>query len=142
MDFFYDSGDEDSDDPLQTALRSIPDKLLPFREHAPSRLRMQQADGPFSAEYARTRHGFFSALVWRGVTFGPAFANDHTNSAVFTSLEDWKESVDACGPQEESYFCDRSAYGMCNPHRTPALVNKILGSNGGAITGSSLLSGA
>ena len=59
---------------LKTEIDRIPDKLMPFHEHAPSRQRLRSDDGPFSMAYARTTEGAYSTAVWRGVTFGTPFS--------------------------------------------------------------------
>jgi len=61
---------------LKTAIAAIPNKLMPFREHAPSQLRICGNNELFSAAYARTTAGSYSAVVWRGVTFGTLFFHE------------------------------------------------------------------
>jgi len=100
---------------LKTAIAAIPNKLMPFREHAPSRLRIRGNNGPFSAAYARTTAGAYSAVVWRGITFGTLFSMN--NRMVFTSYDDFKSACMEADRQDARYFCDKGAYGQSNPMR-------------------------
>lgn len=68
---------------LKKEVERIPDKLIPFREHAPSRQRFRSDDGPFSMVYARMTEGAYSAAVWWGVTFATPFSIN--NRMIFTS---------------------------------------------------------
>jgi hypothetical protein len=87
-------------------------QLLPFRNLANSRKGILQRGGPYSSENVRTKEGFFSALIYRGVTHNTRFLLE--NKTLFTSLEDW-EAV--CKPHAEAgeppgYFCNVRAYGQ------------------------------
>ena len=106
---------------LKKEIDRIPDKLMPFREHAPSRQRIRGDDGPFSTAYACTTEGAYSAAVWRGVTFATSFSIN--NRMVFTSYEDFKLACREAGDQEKSYFCDSGAYGTINPQRKVELAD-------------------
>jgi len=103
---------------LQAHLKSNTDKFLIFRELAPSRARARSSEGPFTPELIRTTIGIYSAIVWRGITFGTAFAAD--GPMVFTSGHNFDAICSATGKTEE-YFCDKGAYGVPNPFRTAAL---------------------
>ena len=105
---------------LKKAMDKFPDKLIPFREQAPSRLRLRGEDGPFSKEYARTTKGAYSAAVWRGVTYATPFSI--LNRMVFTSYDDFELARMEAGSQDEGYFCDKAAYGTFNPVRTVKLA--------------------
>jgi len=96
-------------------IRDKPDKYNPFRELAPSRLRLKARGGPFSEELVRTTTGIFSAVVWRAITFSTQFAME--GPIVFTSSRDFDQKCKAMGKKDKSYFCDMSAYGSCNPKR-------------------------
>ncbi|KAA1470366.1 hypothetical protein DENSPDRAFT_685237 [Dentipellis sp. KUC8613] len=101
---------------LLKAIADKPDFLLPFREKAPSVLAVRKEDGPFSPGYLNTRAGFFSALIFRGITFRCDFLVNHRT--VFQSLEDWqtyRASLDPSLPP--TYFCKTDAYGK-NTKRT------------------------
>ena len=100
---------------LKKAIDAMPDKLMPFREHAPSRRRIRGDNGPFTAAYARTTAGAFSGAVWRGITFTTPFSMN--NRMVFTSYEDFNLACREAGKQGEAYFCDKGAYGQSNPSR-------------------------
>jgi hypothetical protein len=103
---------------------SSTDKLLPFRNSADSRMRILKPGGPFSPENVRTKEGFFSALVYRGITHNTLFLQE--NKTLFTSLDDW---YDTCQPhhvsgQKQGYFCNRSAYGK-TPIRDRTVENVV-----------------
>ncbi|KAA1479995.1 hypothetical protein DENSPDRAFT_789805, partial [Dentipellis sp. KUC8613] len=90
------------------------DRYLPFRENGPSVLAIRRAGGPFSPEHIRTKAGFFSALVFRGVTFSTEFAIQHRT--LFHDLNDWNvyiQSVIDNSPSSlpATYFCKKHAYG-------------------------------
>ena len=109
-----------SNSKLKNQIDRIPDKILPFREHAPSRLRFRGDDGPFSMEYSRTTEGAYSAVVWRGITFGTPFSIH--NRMLFTSYQDFQLACQEAGEQEPIYFCDKVAYGTVNPSRNIGLA--------------------
>ena len=107
---------------LKETMDSKPDKIMPFREHAPSRLRIRGPDGPFSANYARTTTGAYSAVVWRGVTFATPFSmNDRM---IFTSYDDFQLACREAGQHESGYFCDPGAYGRINVNREVKLAEE------------------
>lgn len=106
---------------LKKEMDKIPDKLMPFREHAPSRQRIRSNNGPFSVAYARTTEGAYSAAVWRGITFATPFSIN--NRMVFTSYNDFKLACRDAGDQEKSYFCNSAAYGTINPQRRVELAD-------------------
>lgn len=114
---------------LQSSVLHDMDKLIPFRERAPSRTLMQQDLSPFSQSMARTRKGLFSALSWRGITYHTTFSLE--TSPVFDDIDDWNARLIAMEhrPNElslsnpESYFCDMAAYGRSNPHRKVELAD-------------------
>ncbi|TFK62887.1 hypothetical protein BDN72DRAFT_902867 [Pluteus cervinus] len=85
------------------------DKKLAFRDKAASRRRVLETPGPFSPVYLRTRAGFFSALVHRGITHHTQFLLE--NKTVFSSYEDFKR-VASQHNEPPTYFCDKSAYGQ------------------------------
>jgi hypothetical protein len=100
---------------LKKRMESNLDKLMPFREHAPSRLRIRGSNGPFTAAYARTTAGAYSAVVWRGVTFSTPFSLN--NRMIFTSYDDFQLACREAGKHKKPYFCDMGAYGRSNPNR-------------------------
>lgn len=97
------------------------DNLLPFRDLAPSRVRILQDRGPYSPEHIRTISGFFSALIFRGITFGSQFLFDHFTT-VFENLDDWTATYRKLGSgHHSSFFCNPNAY----RNRTNRDVNSV-----------------
>ncbi|KAH6907178.1 hypothetical protein BKA70DRAFT_1223557 [Coprinopsis sp. MPI-PUGE-AT-0042] len=89
------------------------DKKLPFRNMAPSRRAVLDADsGPFSPNLIRTRQGFFSALVHRAITHHTPFLLDHEET-YFHDAEDFRKRMKQkkYRGQPATFFCDKSAYG-------------------------------
>lgn len=73
---------------MQNYVLTSQDRMLPFREHTPSRKVVRSVPSPFSPEHLRTSTGFFSAALIRAVTFGaPVLVED--NHTVF-DLASWK----------------------------------------------------
>jgi hypothetical protein len=89
------------------------DKYSAIREAAPSRLRMQELDGPFSTERLRTRAGFFSALVYRGVIYNSKALHQHSCPVFFSSLQHFTQYRDRIA---QSDLCNQSAYGTPIAH--------------------------
>ncbi|KAF9521988.1 hypothetical protein CPB83DRAFT_900046 [Crepidotus variabilis] len=114
---------------LQKAFSRFPNKLLPFCELAPSRLHLRGHQGPFQPHVIRTTEGIFSAVVWRAITFGTKFAQNHTmqfrSAAHFDQV---CEAILATGGEAvedgKKYFCNGSAYGPHNPSRKVELAHK------------------
>lgn len=114
---------------LQEAVYKNADKLLPFRERAPSREIMLGDISPFSPSLVRTRKGLFSAALWRGITYNAPFS--HETSPVFDDLVDWNNRLISKANRpaeldilERSYFCDMSAYGHLNAGRKVELAEQ------------------
>jgi hypothetical protein len=105
--------------PTYKAMLANPDRLLPFREHAPSRIRSKSEDGPFHNSVARTRSGLFSALIWRGITFTAPFSLER--KMVFHSLQEFRDEVHdvRCSQKDTAYICNKRAYGVYNKYRSP-----------------------
>jgi len=104
------------------------DHYLPFREKAPSIRRIRQAGGPFDSDNLRTLPGFFSALVFRVVTFSTLYLFSH--APLLQSLDTWEESMSrikntvAKASNDQRYFCDPMVYGMatrCSVDIVPSL---------------------
>jgi hypothetical protein len=96
-------------------LRSVSassDRLLPFRNLAISRKRILQSGGPYAPEHIGTKEGFFSTLIYRGVTHNTPFLQEQ--KTFYTSLDDWKATCDPLrkAGKEKEYFCNLSAYGQ------------------------------
>lgn len=104
------------------AMIANPDRYLPFREWAPSRIRFKSQDGPFHESVVRTRSGLFSALIWRGITFTTPFSLER--KMVFHSLLEFQDEVSAVrrSQSDSRYICNPSAYGVYNKSRSPKLA--------------------
>nr|GAT44271.1 predicted protein [Mycena chlorophos] len=125
--------DEDDGQPSKwkTALGKYPDSLLPFRHLAPSLRHAYEADGPYAPANAGTEAGFYSALVFRGVTFNTPFSR--TGRQVFADHADFEHAqaearereINARRPapsDDSKFFCNKSAYGPANPARVVDLA--------------------
>lgn len=110
--------------PTYKAMIDNPDRFLPFREHAPSRIRFRSQDGPFHERVARTRSGLFSALIWRGITFTTGFSLEQ--KMVFHSLQEFQDEVsEVCHSHPDSgYICNPRAYGIYNKFRSLELAEE------------------
>lgn len=115
---------------LASRLKSNPDKFLMFRELAPSRTRARSLEGPFTPRLVRTTMGIFSALVWRGITFGTEFAA--VGDMVFRSADHF-DSIRTALRKPEKYFCDQRAYGTLNPSRSTDLAHNYWDSLKGGV---------
>jgi hypothetical protein len=92
------------------------DKKLPFRDLAPSRATVLGESGPFSESNLRTRGGLFSALVYRGATHNTPFLVER-GQHFFQNLHDFEQAVKDCGDQDDSFFVNKNAYGVCTNRR-------------------------
>ncbi|KAJ7653509.1 hypothetical protein B0H17DRAFT_1147034 [Mycena rosella] len=91
-----------------TLLRTLlerSDHMMPIREHGQSYKAIHAEDGPFSPDWLETRSGFFSALLWRGVTYHTDIVKDH---ARFDSLANWQATTEH---RDLEYYSDGAAYG-------------------------------
>jgi hypothetical protein len=89
------------------------DKQLPFRDIAPSRRTILNADNsPFAPENIRTRRSFFSVMVHRAITHHTPFLVEH-QEVLFDNAEDFRSRLASPEYENEdaSFFCDKSAYG-------------------------------
>jgi hypothetical protein len=95
------------------------DKFLPFRNSAPSRKRILEPGGPYDPKHVRTKSGFFSALVYRGITHNTDFLQN--NKTLFKDLDDWKDTLkephNHAHREQKDYFCRSNAYGVPSRHR-------------------------
>ncbi|KAG8691153.1 hypothetical protein FRC11_006348 [Ceratobasidium sp. 423] len=108
----------DSPSGLSTGL----DLHSPLRELCPSRQLVASESGPFAPNYIRTVAGFFSVLLFRGITFtcAPFLLLPHRNR--FSSLEEWNTAIATAksnGLTEED-ICNKQAYGTTQRGRTTA----------------------
>lgn len=109
-------------DPISSYLHRDPDFRLPFREKAPSRLRFRTKDGPFCPSTIRTNAGLYSAIIYRGITYGSPFSRHPQSPMVFTDFQDWEKRVASFqrshplptvfADETRLYFCKRNAYGQ------------------------------
>lgn len=88
------------------------DKKLPFRDLAPSRRTILSSDGPFSPDNLRTREGFFSAMVYRGITHNTKFLVDHQET-MFNDADHFLDRTRVYRSKPDSFFCNKAAYGCC-----------------------------
>jgi hypothetical protein len=112
---------------LQRKVLTNPDYLLPFREHAPSRLRILLGpDGPFSGAHAGNRRGvLFSALVFRGITFDTPALKSTAHTGFFADLAEWddfyRSHASAPGLNDadrERWFCHPGPFGRTHGRST------------------------
>ncbi|TFK58788.1 hypothetical protein BDN72DRAFT_906413 [Pluteus cervinus] len=97
---------------LLKEVQSEADKKLPFRDLAPSRKRILEDGGPYSSDHISTQAGFFSALIYRGVTHHTDFLQQQ--SILFPSLSSWVSLYKTLSTEfPPNYFCDPCAYGTC-----------------------------
>lgn len=99
----------------QTVIDNGFDKFLPFREHAPSRLRVKSPSGPFHPSNIDRPGAFASACIFRGITFSCRFIQD-TPSNFFPDLAAWDRAVADFRAKPgvrdgDRDICDKAAYG-------------------------------
>lgn len=93
---------------LERAIDKDRDHFLAWREHAPSRLRVNGPNGPFRRDRILTRGGIFSALLFRAVFFGAPILQEH--EGYFEDIQAWRSVYD--GHQPDTYYCDLNTYGV------------------------------
>lgn len=84
------------------------DHFSPFREYAPSRSTFLQ--GLRDPKALLTQSGFFSLLVFRGITFHTDFLI-REKKVVFHDLDHWNATKAEYSHEEEKFFCSMTAYG-------------------------------
>lgn len=102
------------------------DHLSPFREFALSRAHFLNG---VPGNSLSNRSGFFSLLVFRGITFCTPFIRDG-GKVYYNDLNDWEEmmaSIQAADKKKDKkYFCDRKAYGgTCLGLRSTSNAHKL-----------------
>ncbi len=108
--------------PLQALVRGDKDRLLPFREHAPSRQRVTSIEGPFHPLNISKAGAFPSALIFRGLLFTSTVIKFHTHG-FFEDINDWQLFLDLKGYDQTDkqisgqFFVER-AYGTPQHGRT------------------------
>ncbi len=90
------------------------DANCPFREKAPSRVKITSPEGPFTRGRIRTRAGVFSALVFRGILFKTRALLEKGHSGYFANFEEWEEFEASCQAELEAdpeYLCNPCPHG-------------------------------
>ena len=87
----------------------------------PGRTRFRGVDGPYNPSTIRTTKGIFSAIIWRGITFGTEFSRIWP--MLFNSAADFSSICQTMFPKRpKEFFCDVAAYGTANAFRTVDLA--------------------
>ncbi|KIM71799.1 hypothetical protein PILCRDRAFT_16716 [Piloderma croceum F 1598] len=118
--------------PLMTKIQHNLDHYLPFRDHAPQRIKSVGLNGPYHSAVINTHTAYFDSLFWRGISYSTASATNHT---MIFDLLDFRQressSIESIGIIEtEKYFCNPKAYGPYNYSRTTALADQYWESSG------------
>jgi hypothetical protein len=118
--------------PLMTKIQHNLDHYLPFRDHAPQRIKSVEPNGPYHSAVINTRTAYFDSLFWRGISYSTASAMNH--SMIFDLLDFRRRessSIESIGAAEtEKYFCNPKAYGPYNCFRTTASADQYWESSG------------
>ena len=108
-----------SSDAILKRVATSPDRLLPFRQMAPTLIKAYTVIYS-NKERLRTRAGLFNVLMFRGVFYGSPFASE--DLVWFNDLEEWESyyensqktargSDKSKKPTKERYFVCKTAYG-------------------------------
>lgn len=100
---------------FQATVHGKADFLLPFREHGPSRSRSRLPGNSFDPLHSRTRGGFFSGLIFRGVIFATPFSMQA--NTYFEDPDAWRSEYAKFPNHEASFFCNLAAYSRAKSHR-------------------------
>jgi hypothetical protein len=106
-------------DPLLIAAYNNKDELSPFRERAPSRVRVQGPHGPYREDYLWSRTGIFNAVTFRGITYRANVLFDPTFPIFYPNLNAFQEAV--AGRNIDDIRC-MFAYHTPNSFRVPELA--------------------
>lgn len=135
----------------QRAMLKRPDFMIPLREFAPSRRRVNGLEFPsklIRSDFAKTNAGLFSVFVFRCMSFNTeAFLRIpyHLLVVEFHSIEEWRTYVAALKqyfPSEpDHFFCSKTSIGTRPiPNRTldaiPVIWNTICDSNWSSLSDS------
>jgi len=71
--------------PLMTKIQHNLDHYLPFRDHAPQRIKSVELNRPYHSVVINTRTAYFDSLFWRGISYSTASAMNH--SMIFDLLD-------------------------------------------------------
>jgi hypothetical protein len=118
--------------PLMVKIQHNLDHYLPFRDHAPQRIKSMGPEGPYHPSVIDTRIGAFTAAFWRGVSYASKSVIDETmvfDLADFRQRE--KTLIESIGEKDtERYFCNPKAYGPYNCFRTTSSSEQYWESSG------------
>lgn len=103
-----------SEDSMIKKVANASDRLLPFREYAPTRIRSKTTLYS-QRDWLKTDIGFWNVLCFRAVFYGSEFAR--TDCRRFQSLDDWQNFRKSCR-KPDSYFVRPDAYGSLQSHRS------------------------
>lgn len=97
------------------------DYYNPLRELASSRQRVTSPQGPFTHNFIRTSGGFFSALIFRGITFSCSRFLGLSHNNRFATFEDWTSALAMAKSQglQPQDICNKAAYGTTQRGRSP-----------------------
>jgi hypothetical protein len=114
----FERGAVSTDSPLHQFLLSKPDSRLPFREKAPSRIRIRAGNtSPYNETTIRTDAGIFSAIIYRGITYNTPFSQHSDAPTLFEDFSDWERKIREFKHQHpaasatKNFFCRPNAYG-------------------------------
>ncbi|KAJ7167936.1 hypothetical protein C8R46DRAFT_1191923 [Mycena filopes] len=107
---------------FQAVVNGKRDFLLPFREHAPSRVRSRLPGNSFDPVHARSLAGLFSGLIFRAVIFATPFSLEATTH--FSAPAAWTTETTKFAGKPESFFCNLSAYSRRKSNRGRHLVSR------------------
>lgn len=116
--------------PLQKKVAGDQDYYMPFREHAPSRLRVTAPGGPFHSDHRTLPGAFPSWVIFRTLLFKSPMLQNNTQG-FFSSLQSWEEllhrlNFDPEGPPiTHRYFYDLRCYGSPQGKRRAAFCSEV-----------------
>ncbi|KAL0957363.1 hypothetical protein HGRIS_001166 [Hohenbuehelia grisea] len=109
-----------SSDRALTRIHNDRNKLLPFREKAPDRIRWRSdPESPYSPAILRTTLGLYGVLLHRAATFNAPVALANNQHPLIIIPEDWKALM---ATRQSSYLVNRGAYGSANKYRNVDLI--------------------
>ncbi|KAI1788729.1 hypothetical protein LXA43DRAFT_628527 [Ganoderma leucocontextum] len=106
---------------LQSLVNTNQDFFLPFREQAPSRLRLTSSEGPFHAHHIDSSGAFASWVISRALMFNSEVLLNHTHG-YFPDLSAWHalltaERFDPNKTESLDRFFNVKCYGTPQPKR-------------------------
>ncbi|KAJ7133843.1 hypothetical protein C8R46DRAFT_1048237 [Mycena filopes] len=107
---------------FQATVHGKRDFLLPFREHAPSRVRSRLPGNSFDPGHARLLAGLFSGLIFRVVIFATLFSLEATTH--FNAPAAWTTEAAKFAGKPESFFCNLRTYSGQKCDRGPHLISE------------------